>query len=509
MGDANRTAVRYAKEPSFAAPIGGAYTSQTVTFSTAAPANNDTVTVNGVVYTFKTGSLLAARDVAAGATHLAAAQNFCDAVNASPTTVGTTFYSTTTANAYAVATIVAGVVTLSAKLHGTAANSYTLAKSGANIAVGGATFAGGLASNYATMTELRYLSSTLKNMKVTLESEEIRSDRSATGLIKVGIGAGGDVHHELHYGDLETFIASAMMTPVVAGSSTATDWSVASNVLSKAAATPAAVLSARFVKIAGFANAANNGIKRVSISGNNLTILDGTMVNESAGPSVTVSWNYSRQGTTLESYVMESEITDAGIVIPLTGMCVNTWALNMVARSKALTTFGFLGFGLPSGTTSRTDTIGNAITSASLNPIMNTTANVARLLFGGVANVIPVNQLDWTLNNNLRERLVLAREGTLTPGTGESSITGTIKAYLLDRTLYNLFLAHTEMALEYSLVDSGGRTINVYCPAIDQGDGTYDVPGKNQDVYLNLTFKAKKALGHDGTQFQAQVDMLS
>ncbi len=115
---------------------------QTVTFSTAAAADADTVTINGRVYTFKTALTGAADEVLRGADFTASATNLQSAVNAGPG-VGTTYGLGTVANAYALATRSAGVVTLIARDPGDEGNSLTLAKSGTNIAVGGATFAGG------------------------------------------------------------------------------------------------------------------------------------------------------------------------------------------------------------------------------------------------------------------------------------------------------------------------------------------------------------------------------
>lgn len=507
MSDSNRSAVRYALEPYFGAPIGGSYATNTVVFA-GIPANNDTITVNGVVYTAKT-TIASARDYARGSSAAVAAQNFADAINHNLQTEGVAWYPTTPADTYVIASVVGTTVTLTARLHGTGPNAYTLAESGVNTSVGSGTFSGGTASDYANVTALRFNSHSLKHGKMTVESEEIRSDRTAFGTVKVGISAGGDINHELHYGDLTPFIGSAMMADVVSGSSTATDWSITSNVLAKGAATPAGVLGARLIKIAGFATAANNGIKRVTVSGNNITILGDTLADEAAGASVTITWLYYRQGVTLTSYLLETEDTGSGIVVPLTGMCVNEWALTFGARAKIMTRFGFLGKGLPSGSVTRTDTCGNAVTAPSLNPIYNTTSHVAKLYQNGLPQRAPATSVDFLLNNNLRERPAIGIESTLVPGTGEASFTGTLRSYFDSKFEYDDFLNHLDASLEFQLVDSSSQYINIYMPAVQFGDGANDVPGTNQDVFMNRTFKAKKGVGHDGNQFQCQVDMLA
>jgi len=109
---------------------GSTLASATVTFSTAVPADGDSVTINGNAITFKTANpvgmqVLIAATIAAQATALK------DFVNALSASLGVT------------ATSSGAVVTLHAVEPGTDGNAITLAKSGTNIAVSGATLAGG------------------------------------------------------------------------------------------------------------------------------------------------------------------------------------------------------------------------------------------------------------------------------------------------------------------------------------------------------------------------------
>lgn len=118
---------------------------QTVTFSTAAPADGDTVTVNGRAYTFKTAlstGPTVANQVLAGANISAAAANLVAAINGSAG-AGATYSVGTAVNEDVSGSANAGVVTLVARNPGDEGNALTLSKVGTNIAVGGATFASG------------------------------------------------------------------------------------------------------------------------------------------------------------------------------------------------------------------------------------------------------------------------------------------------------------------------------------------------------------------------------
>jgi len=108
---------------------------------TGNPADGNTVTVNGQAYTFK-NTLASAYHVKIGATKEATAANLKAAIN---TDAGVnTLYGSGTAQLAGIAALVnSNMVTVRATLPGTIGNSYTLAKSGANLTISGSTFSGG------------------------------------------------------------------------------------------------------------------------------------------------------------------------------------------------------------------------------------------------------------------------------------------------------------------------------------------------------------------------------
>lgn len=104
----------------------------TVTLS-GLPANNDIVTVNGVVFTFKTTSAPGPRDVLIGADASATAANLRAKLSASvdPAVEAASYGGS------------AGTVAVTYRTDGVVGNAFTLAKTGTNIAVSGATLSGG------------------------------------------------------------------------------------------------------------------------------------------------------------------------------------------------------------------------------------------------------------------------------------------------------------------------------------------------------------------------------
>jgi len=108
--------------------VTGVKATGTITF-TGLPVANETVTINGTVYTFKAAAATAT-EITIGADATATAANTASKIDTNETIVD--------------AVNVLGVVTISAADTGEYGNAYTLAESATNTAVSGATLSGGV-----------------------------------------------------------------------------------------------------------------------------------------------------------------------------------------------------------------------------------------------------------------------------------------------------------------------------------------------------------------------------
>jgi len=113
--------------------VGGVKATGTITVTTQ-PAANDTVTVNGVAYTFKTAGPLGPRDVLIGATPAETAANLCQKLEA----------SVDNKVVQATYTVETNTITVTYDRYGTIGNKFTLAKTGSGITLSGATLTGGV-----------------------------------------------------------------------------------------------------------------------------------------------------------------------------------------------------------------------------------------------------------------------------------------------------------------------------------------------------------------------------
>lgn len=167
---------------------GGTAASGTITFA-ASPvggaAANDTVTVNGVVFTAK-ASAVAANEFTIGASSLVTAQNLAAVLNAylDPMVSQATYVASGTTT---------GIVTATYDVLGTAGNNFTLAKSGTGISVSAATLSGGANPSKKKIVVPTGISTSLLNIakKLVLHPKaKAASDKSEDFVIPLAATAG-------------------------------------------------------------------------------------------------------------------------------------------------------------------------------------------------------------------------------------------------------------------------------------------------------------------------------
>lgn len=128
----------------------GTKATQTLTSTGVAPANNDTVTIGSVTYTYKTALTGAANEVLIGASADAALDNLKSAINETAGS-GTTYGTGTDAHPQVTATTnTATTQVVQAIEPGTASNSIATTETSTVLSWGAATLTGGTASAGST-----------------------------------------------------------------------------------------------------------------------------------------------------------------------------------------------------------------------------------------------------------------------------------------------------------------------------------------------------------------------
>ena len=358
------------------------------------------------------------------------------------------------------------------------------------------------------LQELGYIPpSDLKIANQYQDSEEVRSDRQLAAQPKVGEESSAAIQTELSMRALNDFFAACLgstWTTVSPGALTVSCDDSSETLTTAGSFTPFALC--RYIKIAGSATAANNGIKKVvSVTSTVITLAAGSLTADTTDETLTITGKYVRVGQTLTTFMLEQKfaLMDAGAnrFKRLSGAGVNEISLDVASKSRVKATVNFMAAtGAYSATTSGD---GTPLAKTAL-PIITTNANVATIYRGGTAIAVPVQSLPLSIKNNLRIRPALGVQNTLEFGLNEFDLSGTINAYFSDKALVDEMVAGTVSSLEFALTDSAGKLLNFYMPLAKILTGDPNPSNKNSDVMTALAFRA---LGSDSAKV-LQLDYL-
>jgi Phage tail tube protein len=347
--------------------------------------------------------------------------------------------------------------------------------------------------------ELRYTGESLHQEQDTVTSQEIRSDRQISDIIRTGIRGAGDLNFELSYGAYDTFFKQALLADADFGALVTVE--AASAVISVDAVgvitttgtwdvTPTV---GRWIEIRGFATAGNNGFARVtSATTNTITTAGHAFAAEAAGASVLITQGgIIRNGTTFYSNNIEKKYTDLTTTFAqLAGMAIDRFTLNVPTSGVITGTFGFIGKQERSATT----TLGDGTnTAATTNDVMAGVDDVEAIVEGVIADSDAYSATAFTmeLSNNLRARLQIGTLGAISIGTGTCEIRGTLQAYFTSSTVMDKFLSDTQSSLAIEFEDNAGNTYIIDLPAIKYSAGQRNATGINQDVIADLSWSSK------------------
>ena len=155
----------------------------------AGPANGDTVTIGGQVYTFQTTLTAGNGNVWLGANETAALANLAAAINATPGGAGTAYGAGTVANTSVHSTASNGTtVSVQALVNGTAGNAIAYSSTG-TVAITAGTLANGTAGTTVTVGGKTY--QLVAALSTTATANEVVATSIATGLTNLKAAVNG------------------------------------------------------------------------------------------------------------------------------------------------------------------------------------------------------------------------------------------------------------------------------------------------------------------------------
>ncbi len=266
-------------------------------------------------------------------------------------------------------------------------------------------------------------------------------------------------------------------------------------VITADAGTPftADLIGARYIHVDGFANAANNGLRKVASATSSVITLvtDGVPRTLEDAADILLQCKYIRTGNTLATYVLEQKFVDAGTYMVYTGHAIDKTDIKLDPKAKATLDFTFVGYqGLRRSAAIHGNDLSAAPYKPSVNPVVNTTDNIGAILVDDGVTSNPVKSIAFNVNQNLRTRPAISEASSLKYGTGWAQITGQLDCYFNDDVLLAKFMDHVPSAIEYPISDALGNLMNFYMPAVQFSGGSPDIPQINTDVMQTLPFQS-------------------
>lgn len=258
-----------------------------------------------------------------------------------------------------------------------------------------------------------------------------------------------------------------------------------------------------WVKIGGtaagtkFATTANNGWARISAVAATYLEFDvvpaGWSADTGTGKTIRVFWgDYMRNGTTERSFTIEQAYE--GLITPeyeyYTGMEVSNMSFEMSAQDIMKASMSFMGSQATIGTTR----FASATTvAAPTNDVLNTSSHVGSIREGGSAVSGPnyVTAVKFSIDNNLRMQNAVGQAGAIGIGVGRANISGSLSTYFGSSALLAKLRANTATSYDFRLQDPSGTKAYIFdMPRIKFSGGNPEVSGVDTDMMIELGFTA-------------------
>lgn len=271
-------------------------------------------------------------------------------------------------------------------------------------------------------------------------------------------------------------------------------------------------------KVAGFVDAANNGIFRAAtvtttkvivnakITTAGVITLTPNLVTEIAPADVDITGKFARNANIEKSYLLEARVTDiatahyetyrgmrpAQLDITVTAGAIITGSLQMVGER------GRLG----------TATVGSGDTVWSSAPSIVAGTNIGTILEGGaiLAANLP-QEIAFSLNANARvDRAVTA----ITPvgiGYGRWGASGSMRTYFESVAMRTKFVNHTATSLVIPFADIAGNVLIVSFPSLQFATNPMTPTDPDSPLSAPYTWEAQPT-GAATTDYMAEIDIL-
>ena len=174
------------------------------------------------------------------------------------------------------------------------------------------------------------------------------------------------------------------------------------------------------------------------------------------------------------------------------GTAINTMNLAITAQQLVTLGFGVMSRGVTQAETAIT---GATYADATDAPILSAAADFGSLVSTGLGANPLIQSITLDLSNNLRQQMVVGSLDSAGQGYGQFVATGTLNLYFEDAALYQAFLDHDDVSIEFTMGREAGSRYKFELPKVKLSSGNPTAGGNDQEVMINANFQAI----YDGT----------
>lgn len=358
--------------------------------------------------------------------------------------------------------------------------------------------------------------------KQSIQSNNINSTRQVVDTVQTGFETQGGINIEMAPKVYDDLIEGALWSNwgTATSATIAATLVPATRTLSVASGAPFVnLVVGQYIRITGFANAINNGVKKIlkkAGDNNSLIFVDNgdTLIAESAVANVKVNGSMLRNGGVRQSFFFERTHNDLDPrqYFSFNGNLVNS--MNVSAQASSLLTGSFQFMGQTSeiyndGVESAENPNGNGTGIAGSGSKSFDHVTLAPTAFNGLnavshvgdicINDIPVNAgddaiymngLDFTIANNLRGVKAIGFLGNVDVSPGQLAITGTVKALFASDVMYRRYLSGEEFSLSYAVLDENNEGYVFSWPRVTISASSMSAGSKDQDLVEDAQWSA-------------------
>lgn len=329
----------------------------------------------------------------------------------------------------------------------------------------------------------------------TTTSEVIRRDRQIDDLVATDSEVGGEINYELSYGPykpllfallegVEVVVDTGIVTTIAVGT-TSTYTSGAIDFVAEG------IVVGMNVRVSGFANAANNGIKKVTaVAVGTLTVAGTTLVPVAAGSSVSIDADMMRNGAEDPDTFTFLKFIE-GITNPAyfyyTGCQISKMNFNFETGSILSGSFELVGREEQPTITMKS---GQTLVDVASYALMNSVSSITDIDITGLPADTAFSSLNLTIDNGITRAKAIGVLGAADVAAFTLNVTADISLYFNDLTTYTLYVNSQSFTLAFTLQDGDGNILVVTLPKCKFEELDAPIDGKDNFLMLNGSLRA-------------------